>query len=130
VPNVSIIIPAHNEERHIEKCLESLLAQDYQDIEIIIVDNGSSDNTPKIVERYVERFGDKVRLLRMRRNLGPGGGRNVGASSATGDILVFVDADMVFPHDYTAWGGTVNYACKRICSKHRKPMGQDTRANR
>jgi glycosyltransferase involved in cell wall biosynthesis len=97
---VSIIIPAHNEERHIEKCLESLLAQDYQDIEIIIVDNGSSDNTPKIVERYVERFGDKVRLLRMRRNLGPGGGRNVGASSATGDILVFVDADMVFPHDY------------------------------
>jgi glycosyltransferase involved in cell wall biosynthesis len=100
VPNVSIIIPAHNEERHIEKCLESLLAQDYQDTEIIIVDNGSSDNTPKIVERYVERFRDKVRLLRMGRNLGPGGGRNAGASSATGDILVFVDADMVFPHDY------------------------------
>jgi glycosyltransferase involved in cell wall biosynthesis len=100
VPNVSIIIPAHNEERHIKKCLESLLTQDYQDVEIIIVDNGSSDNTPKIVEKYVERFRDKVRLLRMDRNLGPGGGRNLGASNASGEILVFVDADMVFPPNY------------------------------
>jgi glycosyltransferase involved in cell wall biosynthesis len=100
MPYVSIIIPAHNEERHIEKCIESLLAQDCQDIEIIVVDNGSNDNTPKIVERYVERFGDKVKLLRLERNLGIGGGRNVGAFNASGDILVLVDADMVFPPDY------------------------------
>jgi len=100
VPYVSIIIPAHNEEKHIEKCLESLIAQDYQDIEIVVVDNGSRDNTQKIVERYVERYGGKVRLLRLERNLGPGGGRNVGSSNATGEILVFVDADMVFPPDY------------------------------
>jgi glycosyltransferase involved in cell wall biosynthesis len=100
VPNVSIIIPAHNEERHIEKCIESLLAQEYRDIEIIVVDNGSSDNTSKIVERYVESYGGKVRLLRMESNIGPGGGRNAGASNATGEILVFVDADMVFPPDY------------------------------
>jgi glycosyltransferase involved in cell wall biosynthesis len=100
VPNVSIIIPAHNEERHIEKCIESLLAQEYREIEIIVVDNGSSDNTSKIVERYVESYGGKVRLLRMESNIGPGGGRNAGASNATGEILVFVDADMVFPPDY------------------------------
>jgi len=100
VPNVSIIIPAHNEERHIEKCIESLLAQEYREIEIIVVDNGSSDNTSKIVERYVESYGGKVRLLRMESNIGPGGGRNAGASNATGEILVFVDADMAFPHDY------------------------------
>jgi len=100
VPNISIIIPAHNEERHIEKCMESLLAQEYRDIEIIVVDNGSSDNTSKIVERYVESYGGKVRLLRMKSNIGPGGGRNAGASNATGEILVFVDADMVFPPDY------------------------------
>jgi glycosyltransferase involved in cell wall biosynthesis len=100
VPNVSIIIPAHNEERHIEKCIESLLAQEYRDIEIIVVDNGSSDNTSKIVERYVESYGGKVRLLRMESNIGPGGGRNAGASNATGEILVFVDADMAFPPDY------------------------------
>jgi glycosyltransferase involved in cell wall biosynthesis len=100
VPNVSIIIPAHNEERHIEKCIESLLAQDYQDIEIIVVDNGSKDNTPKIVENYVKSYGEKVRLLRLERNLGIGGGRNVGAFNASGDILVLVDADMVFPSDY------------------------------
>jgi hypothetical protein len=100
VPNISIIIPAHNEERHVEKCIESLLAQEYRDIEIIVVDNGSSDNTSKIVERYVESYGGKVRLLRMESNIGPGGGRNAGASNATGEILVFVDADMVFPPDY------------------------------
>jgi glycosyltransferase involved in cell wall biosynthesis len=100
VPNVSIIIPAHNEERHIEKCIESLLAQDYQDIEIIVVDNGSKDNTPKIVENYVKSHGEKVRLLRLEQNLGIGGGRNVGAFNASGDILVLVDADMVFPSDY------------------------------
>jgi glycosyltransferase involved in cell wall biosynthesis len=70
VPNVSIIIPAHNEERHIEKCIESLLAQDYRDIEIIVVDNGSSDNTSKIVERLCGRaHGEKVRLLRLESNI-------------------------------------------------------------
>ncbi len=100
MPTVSIIIPAHDEERHIERCIQSLITQDYEDIEIIVVDNGSRDKTPEIVERYVNKYAGKVRLLRLEQNLGPGGGRNIGAVSARGDILVMVDADMFFPPDY------------------------------
>ncbi len=100
MPTVSIVIPAHNEERHIERCIESLLKQDYEDIEIIVVDNGSRDKTPQIVESYAAKHPGKIRLLRPGRNLGPGGGRNLGAQNARGDVLVMVDADMVFPPDY------------------------------
>ncbi len=100
MPTVSIIIPAHDEERHIERCIQSLLTQDYDDIEIIVVDNGSHDRTPEIIEKYVEKYSNKIRLLRSGQNIGPGGGRNLGALHAAGDILVLVDADMVFPPEY------------------------------
>ena len=100
MPKVSIIIPAHNEERHIERCIQSLLTQDYKDIEIIVVDNGSRDKTPEIVQRHAEKHDGKVKLLRLEKNMGPGCGRNLGAAKASGDILIMIDADMFFPPDY------------------------------
>lgn len=96
----SVIIPAHNEERHIEKTIQSLLSQDLQDIEIIVVDNGSRDRTPEIVGKYAAQHPDKVRLIKLGRNAGPGGARNIGAAASKGDVLVFLDADMTFPPDF------------------------------
>ncbi len=100
LPSVSVVIPAYNEERHIKRCIESLLAQNFNDIEIIVVDNGSRDRTAQLVEKFVGEYPGRVRLIRLDRNWGPGGGRNVGALHANGEILVFVDADMTFPPDY------------------------------
>lgn len=99
---VSIIIPAYNEEKHIASCVRSLLRQNYRDIEIIVLDNGSRDQTATIVESLLEEYPEKVRLVKLNRNTGPGGARNFGARLARGEILLFLDADMAFPEDYVA----------------------------
>lgn len=86
---VSIIIPVYNEEKVIGDCLESLLKQTIKEIEIIIVDDGSGDETLKIVKKF------PVKLIKQSHS-GPGLARNNGVKEAIGEILVFVDADMVF----------------------------------
>ena len=87
-PLVSIVIAAYNEERYIRDCLGSLKRQTYSPIEIVVVDDGSSDDTAGIASR------EGARLL-LQEHLGAGSARNRGAAVARGDILVFVDADMV-----------------------------------
>jgi len=97
---VTAIITAFNEEDDIGRCIDSLLNQDFDSMEILVVDDGSRDRTPNIVESYVQSDPSKVRLIRLPRNLGSGNARNIGALSANGDILVFLDADMTFPRDF------------------------------
>jgi len=98
---VSVIIPAYNEAKHIISCIESLLTQDYGNgIEIIIVDNGSDDNTYEIAAEYQYKYPEKIKVLRLEKNLGPGAARNLGSLKARGEIVVFLDADMVFPSDF------------------------------
>lgn len=88
---VSVIIPAYNEEKVIKDCLESLVKQTYIDLEIIVVDDGSTDKT-------IEKIKD-VKLFKQAHK-GPGEARNLGAKKANGGILVFVDADMTFDKDF------------------------------
>ncbi len=90
---VSVVIPAYNEKSSIGDCLGSILKQSHKDLEIIIVDDGSSDKTKEIVKNF------PVKLLE-QKHLGPGLARNLGAKEAKGDILVFVDADMVFDEKF------------------------------
>jgi len=98
---VSIIIPAYNEERHIAACIESLLKQECSDvIEIIVVNNASRDGTAKILSDYAAKHPEKIRVINLNRNLGPGGARNLAAKIARGEILIFLDADMTFPPDF------------------------------
>ncbi len=92
-PKVSIIIPVYNEEKDIGKALESLKQQIHKDFEIIIVDDGSTDNTLEIVRQF------KARILNQNHQ-GPGLARNLGAKEAKGEILIFVDADMIFDKNY------------------------------
>ncbi|MEM4179241.1 MAG: glycosyltransferase, partial [Candidatus Caldarchaeum sp.] len=87
-------------ERHITLCLESLLKQDQADIEIIVVDDGSRDNTSLIVEKYVGKHPDKIQLIKLDKNKGLGAARNIGAQAAKGEVLLFLDADMIFPTDF------------------------------
>lgn len=92
---VSVIIPTYNEESVIVECLNSLSKQTYKDIEIIIVDDGSTDKTVSRAASYESR----VTLLRQKHK-GPGAARNLGAGHARGEILVFVDSDMTFEPDF------------------------------
>ncbi len=95
---VSIVIPIYNEEEVIKDCLESLQKQSYKDLEIILVDDGSTDSTLKIIENCKLKIVN-LELLRQQHR-GPGVARNLGVSKAKGDILVFVDADMTFDKNF------------------------------
>ncbi len=91
---VSVIIPVYNEANYITSCLKSLEKQTLQDFEIIVVDDGSSDGTEKRVKDFMLKSSN-LKLL-TQNHMGAGAARNLGASVALGDILVFVDGDMTF----------------------------------
>jgi glycosyltransferase involved in cell wall biosynthesis len=89
-PLVSVIIPAYNAERTLQRAIDSVLAQDYQPIEIIVVDDGSKDGTSEIAAGYLH---NALRLLRLPRNRGEGGVLNEGIANAKGEYIAFLDAD-------------------------------------
>ena len=88
--NISIIIPAYNCEKFIGNCLTSIKSSTYNDYEVIIVDDCSTDNTLKVAKV----FGAKT--LRLDKNMGPAYARNAGAKIALGNILFFADSDVEF----------------------------------
>lgn len=103
---VSIIIPVYNEEKVIENCLESLAKQTYENLEIIVVDDGSDDNSKLKISAFpADSAGSadeaKIKIILLEQNhKGPGAARNLGVSKSKGEILVFVDADMEFEPDF------------------------------
>lgn len=98
---VSVVLTVFNEEKHIVECLESLLCQSIQSLEILIVDDGSRDNTVSEVNRIICRgeWKCKVKIFKCQHK-GPGESRNFGASKSLGEILVFLDGDMHFSRDF------------------------------
>nr|WP_223225772.1 glycosyltransferase [Lactobacillus gasseri] len=88
---VSVIIPVYNDEKYLRQCVDSVLAQTYSDLEIILVDDGSTDHTPEICEKYREKY-DQIRVLH-KKNGGVGSSRNAGLAIATGEYVLFVDHD-------------------------------------
>ncbi len=88
---VSVVVPAYNSEDTIERCLEFLINQNYRNYEIIVVDDGSKDNTAKVVEKYMRRH-KKIKLIK-QKNSGPAAARNRGAKKARGRIILFTDSD-------------------------------------
>lgn len=96
---ISVIIPAYNSEKWIGRCLESVLAQSYTNLEILVVDDGSVDKTFEIVKSIAGKDG-RIEYFR-QRNRGVASARNKGLLHASGDIIAFVDADdYVDPHMY------------------------------
>src|SRR2546422_5890167 len=89
---VSVIVVNHNGMRFLEKCLEAVLANEYPAFEVIIVDNGSSDNSREFLVRASSQT-SKVKLILNPRNLGPAAARNQAAKAAKGPILAFLDND-------------------------------------
>lgn len=92
-PLFSIIIPVYNVREYLSACLDSLLNQSYPHIQIIIVDDVSTDGSVDIAQSYAQRYPEKVMLIRHTVNTRQGGARNTGIAAATGDYLMFVDSD-------------------------------------
>ena len=95
---VSIIVPAYNVDKYIEKCLSSILDQTYTNIEVIVVDDGSTDQTGKLLDS-LSQHDSRVQVIH-KKNAGVSAARNSGIEISTGDYLVFVDADDYIAKDY------------------------------
>ena len=91
-PAVSIIMPAFNRERYLAESIESVLNQTFSDWELIVVDDGSSDSTPAIIERYRLRFPERVKPI-SQANSGVAAARNTGIKASTGELVAFIDSD-------------------------------------
>ena len=90
-PKVSVIIPVYKTEEYIDECLESILNQDYRNMEIILVDDASPDKCPEICDRYAEKY-DMVKVVH-KDHSGLGLSRNAGVDAALGEYVTFVDSD-------------------------------------
>ena len=88
---VSIIVPIYNVEKYLSKCIDSILAQTYNDIEVILVDDGSPDNCPKICDEYAQK--DNRVIVIHQKNAGVSAARNSGLKVAQGEYIGFVDPD-------------------------------------
>jgi glycosyltransferase involved in cell wall biosynthesis len=95
---VSVIIPTFNEEKNISACINSMLSQSEKNVEILIVDDGSTDQTSLILDE-LQRNNSELRLLKQHHQ-GPAKARNLAAKQALGEILVFMDADMTFDKNF------------------------------
>ena len=90
-PMVSIIVPVYNGEKSIERCLRSIQNQSYTNIEVIVVNDGSTDHTEKVIKKYVE---EDARFHYIKKdNTGVSDSRNIGMASAKGEYFKFVDGD-------------------------------------
>ena len=114
-PSFSVIIPAYNAEHYVREAIDSALSQTHMPVEILVVDDGSTDETPEIVRSY-----DSTVQLIQQENQGPGAARNRGAKVAFGDWLAFLDADDVWePSKLEKQSATIQHStgivyCDRI----------------
>jgi glycosyltransferase involved in cell wall biosynthesis len=90
-PKISIIVPVYNVEHYLKRCIDSILAQRFEDFELILVDDGSQDNSGKICEGY-SKFDNRIKVIH-KENGGVSSARNVGIGIAKGEYIGFVDSD-------------------------------------
>lgn len=98
---LSIIVPVYNGEKRIRRCIQSILNQSYRNFELILIDDGSSDSSCRVMEEYQSREPERVRLLH-QENMGAAKTRNRGIALALGEWVTFVDQDDYIAPDYCA----------------------------
>ena len=91
MPKVSVIVPVYNAEKYLRECVDSILGQTLSDIELILVDDGSTDSSPAICDRYAEQDA-RVQVIH-KPNGRAASARNAGLRAASGDYVAFVDSD-------------------------------------
>ena len=111
MPKVSIIVPVYNMEQYLNRCLESIINQTYENIEIILINDGSKDNSLEICKNYAKK--DNRIMIIDQKNSGVSSARNSGLDKATGEYLAFVDPDDWI--DLNAIENMIDFALKHKC---------------
>jgi Glycosyltransferases involved in cell wall biogenesis len=105
---ISVIVPVYKAEKYINKCIDSILAQTYPNFEIILIEDGSPDNSGKICDEYALKD-SRIRAFH-KTNGGVSSARNVGLREAKGDLICFIDSDDFVEKDYfEAIAANANY---------------------
>lgn len=99
MPKVTLIIPVYNSEKYISKCLDSILNQTYKDYEILIVNDGSKDNSKQIIDKYKDEYPEKIISIE-QENKGVSVTRNESIKKANGKYIMFIDNDDYLDKDY------------------------------
>lgn len=97
-PRISVIVPVYRVEKYLKRCIDSILNQSEQDFELILVDDGSDDDSPNICDRYAEVYSNTIAIH--QENHGTAYSRNVGLDIARGELIAFVDPDDWIHRDY------------------------------
>ena len=90
-PLVSVIVPVYKVEKYLDKCIESIVGQTYENLEIILVDDGSPDNCPTMCDEWAQKD-SRIKVIH-KENGGLSSARNAGLDACTGDYIGFVDSD-------------------------------------
>ena len=118
---ISIIVPVYNVEKYLEKCIESIINQNYRNIEIILVDDGSKDNSGNICDKYAEKD-SRIKVIH-KKNGGLSDARNSGLEVAKGKYVGFVDSDDFIAKDMYEYLFKLmknNDACISVCNYEKK----------
>lgn len=99
MPFISIIIPTHNNEEHIEQAISSCFDSEFDDIEVIVVNDASTDKTEEKIKNLKEQYPSKLKLITSESQIGPGPARNSGLEQSCGEYLMFLDGDDWFEHN-------------------------------
>lgn len=113
--DVSVIIPVYNAEPYLKQCLDSVLAQTFKNIEIIIINDCSNDKSFQIIEEY-RKTDSRIISISLKKTAGPGNARNEGIKAANGKYIVFIDSDDWISEDYveTLYNSIEKYNCDMV----------------
>ena len=92
---ISVVVPIYNGEAYLRECLDSILSQTLEEIEVLCIDDGSTDSCLQILHQYEEND-KRIKIISNTKNSGPGTSRNKGLEKARGKYVIFLDADDVF----------------------------------
>ncbi|MBR3133262.1 MAG: glycosyltransferase family 2 protein [Clostridia bacterium] len=93
---VSVVIPVHNSHKHIEECLNSVINQTYKNLEIVVVDDLSTDNTVQIIEGLKD---NRIKIIKLEENVGAAVARNIGVDNSSGEYICYIDSDDYWVED-------------------------------
>lgn len=121
-PKVSVVLPVYNAEEYLPRCLDSVLSQTYENLEVVAVDDGSSDGSPALLDAYVARYPERV-VVEHRPNGGAAAARNRGIELCSGDYLTFIDNDDWLDPDFIQRmvEAALSSDAEVVCCGYRRP---------